>query len=1288
MGIDNSASLAPVSIPTFEHRPPSPEKKIINILQQADNRPPSETLRAIVALESNPVITPSEKNQSQTQLNNPLESDQEKIDQVQKEIRVLSSPKPENGQSMEMPTLLETYQKQNQSSSLVEKVVVNIEQVRTIKKLKKMGVTDAGNYYKDFSDRGVFSDQILKYVPKFVELNLSSEQAVIVLERMAQLNYYSFGEKMYPNIQACHLAPELLKVSDQDFLERLSELKNYPFLIVGLSSDDKDATISFLKNGLNETEKKYLDQIKKLYLLQHPHQRDFLQDKYFKTFYGSLFNAQKKEGFEEKINNLPKIIDRLNNFFDTNNKISEINTFLAERMSYYVNAGYYNCSDCVSQLISNHYSEEFLQDIISTDKPISSDFFINYFKDHPFANLPDKFLSSLLPGDQKFWKLIGEGKGNIDQIISEKHDQIISLLNQKDTSPTSLVLKKIILKTFLKDGSFYKFTPELIQNFAPEDQKFWTNILNLKSVDSYSGAPITPINFIFEKDSYLTAEGKLTPQFFDDYLKNGSFNIDFIKFVLTPELIKTFSAEDQKLWQTAFLLASEINDQSSYGLIYQNRELIFQGINTSSNPQETLQQYISIFKQINTSPSKEILKIRNLLLPEILNATNPLEAYQKISDIFIKNNLPTIGKIYKVFNILYPPETINSKLASRRLSHVLTNNHSQRFRQSIIFNDLLKTNLQSGEPSLVNYFNLFESSSPLLEKARLRESLTPTESAQLTAFFRKLDTIYDSSLLSQIQSTESLDTSNLQSKISELYQKYKVKDGQSISDRVAQMYLSGLGIRSISDGLNYIKQSRESAHQRNLIRTDFSLAPGDLVKGVEPRNLDKILNFGCIAREYLGSDAGSDATPFDTDTIRSSASYPAKEILSVAARGYGGLFLVIKDRGQFQDTTNISNPKYDPNKLEIFNSGVVNNNHYGVRTGFSSSEIDFIILDKSINGSSRQLENIFYEIAKHGVYIPVLDQEGNQIFDPKSYQKYRRAFDGVKEFNGSPINVELSTPDNWSYQMIQETKQTINESNKTIQQQDQEIREKIKLILNSVNINLKDKFDSSLLGCRLENIGSSGRGTNLPNDFDFDYNLILDGPSQTQASKIKELILSNFQHSPGKPTNDPNQIRMTNVVNVGENPVELDIGVNSVADTLIFSSSEAIEQKLESIRSINGENAYQEVIANILLAKKILKENHAYKKGDYEDGGLGGIGVENWILANNGSVSKAFKTFWQASHDGDKVISLGDFRGNYPLFDAGENLRQTSREHDNFSYILTEKGYQAMIQTIKKYLKI
>jgi hypothetical protein len=114
---------------------------------------------------------------------------------------------------------------------------------------------------------------------------------------------------------------------------------------------------------------------------------------------------------------------------------------------------------------------------------------------------------------------------------------------------------------------------------------------------------------------------------------------------------------------------------------------------------------------------------------------------------------------------------------------------------------------------------------------------------------------------------------------------------------------------------------------------------------------------------------------------------------------------------------------------------------------------------------------------------------------------------------------------------------------------------------------------------------------------------------------------------------------------------------------------------------------YLLIISNILLAKKILKQFEVYKpnRGEVPQGGLGGVGIENWILQNGGSLKRAAETFLEAAEG----KSFEEFKQSYVIWDFGENhliTRKSIYPHDNFTYNMSEEGYEKMKKVLKEYL--
>ena len=102
-------------------------------------------------------------------------------------------------------------------------------------------------------------------------------------------------------------------------------------------------------------------------------------------------------------------------------------------------------------------------------------------------------------------------------------------------------------------------------------------------------------------------------------------------------------------------------------------------------------------------------------------------------------------------------------------------------------------------------------------------------------------------------------------------------------------------------------------------------------------------------------------------------------------------------------------------------------------------------------------------------------------------------------------------------------------------------------------------------------------------------------------------------------------------VNIAEDKqVDIDISFGVKTNKVQYSSDECLRDRLSTIKELYPDQ-YNNVIANIILAKRVLKdpEVNAYKprRTDSSQGGMGGIGIENWILQNGGSFVQACHSF-------------------------------------------------------------
>lgn len=131
---------------------------------------------------------------------------------------------------------------------------------------------------------------------------------------------------------------------------------------------------------------------------------------------------------------------------------------------------------------------------------------------------------------------------------------------------------------------------------------------------------------------------------------------------------------------------------------------------------------------------------------------------------------------------------------------------------------------------------------------------------------------------------------------------------------------------------------------------------------------------------------------------------------------------------------------------------------------------------------------------------------------------------------------------------------------------------------------------------------------------------------------------------------------------------------------------EKSKDRFNTLKNLDEEK-YNFVLANIILAKQVLKEANVYKayKSDHSQGGLGGLGIENWIVQHGGSFYDAAVSFLKAANGKD----LKSFQISYPIWDFGENHLSSVLNiypHDNFVHHLSSDGYQKMCTVLKAYV--
>ena len=325
----------------------------------------------------------------------------------------------------------------------------------------------------------------------------------------------------------------------------------------------------------------------------------------------------------------------------------------------------------------------------------------------------------------------------------------------------------------------------------------------------------------------------------------------------------------------------------------------------------------------------------------------------------------------------------------------------------------------------------------------------------------------------------------------------------------------------------------------------------------------------------------------------------------------------------------------------------------------------------------------------NGFYIPVANKEGKIIFTPKDYDELRAKMSGLSYFD----------EDNYVFSenlVTEETEclaQQIEQSNLEVRTKREKINHVIKDSLEDMGLHLKTDIDGDLTEGYVELIdtGSTGRETNKPGDGDFDFMMRLDKNILFDPSKLTELkqtILKKLGKENSSELTGNGDFRLKNVQIDNDTNVDIDITFAEKTDKVAYSTDMALKDRLTTIKK-NDPEKYKYVVANILLAKEVLKEAGVYKpnRGETPQGGLGGVGIENWILQNGGSFVDAAKSFVDASEG----KSFSEFQSTYQIWDFGDNHlaeRRGQYPHDNFVVSnMSAEGYQKMSHVLKGYLK-
>ncbi len=442
--------------------------------------------------------------------------------------------------------------------------------------------------------------------------------------------------------------------------------------------------------------------------------------------------------------------------------------------------------------------------------------------------------------------------------------------------------------------------------------------------------------------------------------------------------------------------------------------------------------------------SKELLP---QLLP--LSLEQAKQAAKEIGEIFIANNVPLFVRQYLVFERLYFQtgtifretrfwKELKSRGSEANLSpflRMLAENVDQLIESGtvteqslsnvdvvkmVFWRDLLHIAIDSADQSLMSFLTGMRENQAILDRARASEfqDVSEEEATILDSFFQQIKAILSHDIKNPKNNAPQ---KNLP--LSDQYRQLVELVGSAdanIVDYLVEKYFSTAGYGTIEEILSRMNEVKLLAHERNLSslqllskqgssaesqvenRDDrhrtLNFAAGDLIKAVNIDNCHSILQTGFKSREFLGSEgdtANSDRTPYDADFFRILPSDLQGDEHEVDLQGiidnhYGGVSFVIRDREQFYlSFKNNTKPEGDfrrkrKDRYELIPSRLLGQRHYGVRTGIAATEIDAIVINGNL--TDLQLQQLYFQIANNGFYIPVCDINGRVQFFIEDYQ--------------------------------------------------------------------------------------------------------------------------------------------------------------------------------------------------------------------------------------------------------------------------------------------------------------
>ena len=320
-------------------------------------------------------------------------------------------------------------------------------------------------------------------------------------------------------------------------------------------------------------------------------------------------------------------------------------------------------------------------------------------------------------------------------------------------------------------------------------------------------------------------------------------------------------------------------------------------------------------------------------------------------------------------------------------------------------------------------------------------------------------------------------------------------------------------------------------------------------------------------------------------------------------------------------------------------------------------------------------------------YIPIFNLNKELLYSEDEFLDLRKKMGGIQEYNAG--NFMLS--DNLNIQGLEYYTDKIDDNFRQVSEKRTPVVNEFIRIMNSIGLSTSIGNNSGG-DVELVEAGSTMRGTNLPTNsnanWDFDYTVRID---PDKVWMVKEALERGFVAQQHITKTSAYKVRLAGVkIPNMENLIDLDFSLTPQKEKYL-STEDAITEQLENIK-MQDEERYKLVLANIMYAKAFLKHAGVYKpsrgilEGDRQFGGIGGVGIENWVLQHGGSFIDAARDFVEHA-EGKEFM---EFQKEYAIMDFGKNHVEVSKgyfPYDNFVMKnMRYKGYELMKNALKQFV--